>query len=76
MVACTSFQADCNVKSATGGYGTADSRHGDRGDVVKGNICGWLRHKNESLVKAVEMAFAGFDGAFYSGLLVMAVTGA
>jgi hypothetical protein len=66
MVAGAAFEGDCYIKGSTGGYSTSYSRHGDRGDVVKGNICGGFGDEDESFVETVEVSFAGFDGAFYT----------
>lgn len=39
MIATAAFGGDGDIKRSTGGDGTADSRHDDDGDVVKGDVC-------------------------------------
>ena len=67
------LQCDSDVECSTSRDCPADSRHDNDRDVVKRNVLCRFRYKHKTLVQAEEMTFHGFDAAFNSWLLVMAV---
>ena len=50
MLARVAFEGYCDVEGSAGGYGAADSRHDDDGDVVEGDVLGGFWDKHEALV--------------------------
>lgn len=71
MLCHASLHCEGDIECSTRCHGTTDTRHGDRCDVVHGDVGCWLGNEHEGLVKAIQMALVGLDRALDTRLLVV-----
>lgn len=68
----TALEGHGNIKCSTSRERTADTRHGDHGNVLDLDIRRWLRNKYKALVETKQEAFVRFNGALDAAVLVVA----
>lgn len=71
MLAQSSLQTDCDIKSPARRDSTTHSRHGDHGDILYLHVCCRLGNKHETLVEKVQKTFVCLDRAFDSAMAVV-----
>lgn len=73
MLSHASLQSNCDIKRPTGRHGSANTRHGDNGDIFKLDVRRWLRNEDQTLIQEVQETFVGLDRALDSAVTMVAV---
>lgn len=73
MLSHSALQANGDIERSAGRHSTADTRHGDDGDVLDLNIGGRLRDEHETLVQTEQKTFICLDRALDSAVPMMTV---
>lgn len=68
----SALQADGDIKRPTGRDSSADTGHGDNGDIFDLNVSGGFRDEHEALVQTEQETFVRLDRALDSAVSVMA----